>query len=409
MRPDLILASLWRTRRAMRKSAVELAQDRQRLWARLQPWIARTPALSPYWGRRLSEFPIFDPKDLRADYGAWNSTGSSDAQLRQLANAAETGAAAAGLTAGWSSGTGQGNRGLFLANTSERADYVGQSLARLLPGRELFRKQRLALHLRASNSLYSDVRGGRFAFRHVPLEVTQAEAMDALTRFSPTILIAPPHRLLDLAKAGLRLPHLRYLFSGSEPISDGETDYLEEAFGIRPRGIYQATEGFLAAECGHGRLHLNEHAIEFEMEPVANTRGFRPIITDLRRVSQPIVRLRGDDFLELDPDPCPCGFGGRVILPPQGRINDLWHVRRRVLTPREIVQAVEADAGAGLDWQAIAGPSGVTLRTASNVAHSLASRVANTLGELTGMEARWVPDLAGWDGPKRRKVVWSGG
>ena len=410
MRPDLIFASWWRTRRAMRLSADKLAQRRARLWSGLQPWIARIPALASHYGQPLTSFPVVEPSELRADYGAWNSHGKSDAELRRLADAAEAGAPAIGeLSAGWSTGTSGQSRGLFLADAAERADYVGQSLARLLPARELLKKQRLALHLRASNSLYSDVKSGRFAFKHIPLEHGIEEVAGQLQSFAPTILIAPPHRLLSLAKAGLHVPELLHLFCGSEPISDREKDVIEQAFGIRPRAIYQATEGFLAAECEHGRLHLNEHAIEFELEPVSGTNGFRPIITDLRRKSQPIVRLRGDDFIELDERPCSCGYCGRTILPPQGRVSDLWHIGGRVFTPRQVVETVEAEHGADAAWQAVADSRTVTLRVAPEADALAAEGACDALQKLTGLAVTVALDLEIWTGPKRRKVVWADG
>ncbi len=386
-----------------------LTLRRKRLWWRLQPALARTPAIQAHLGLNLAEYPITDPSDLRANYGAWNSLGKSDSEIRALADAAETGADASDLSAGWSTGTGGGKRGLFLANAAERDDYLGQSLARLLPAGALLKNQRLALHLRATNALYSDVRNGRFAFAHFPLESGSAETASAFAAFQPTILIAPPHRLLAFAKDGVRLPSLRYLFCGSEPISPAESAYLTEAFGMRPRAIYQATEGFLGAECNKGRLHLNEHAIEFELEPVDGTEGFCPIITDLRRTSQPVVRLRGDDFVELDTRPCSCGFAGRVIQSPQGRVGDIWRFADRIVTPPQVVASVERILGGAQRWQAIGTPDEVRLRLAPNVSETLAKDAAHNLSVLAGVPITLSQDLSVWAGPKRRKVMWSDG
>ena len=386
-----------------------LKTRRKRLWWRLQPALKRTPAIQAHQGLNLAEYPITDPSDLRANYGAWNSLGKTDSELRALADAAETGADISDLSAGWSTGTGGGKRGLFLTNAAERDDYLGQSLARLLPTGALLKNQRLALHLRASNALYSDVKNGRFAFAHFPLESASAETASAFAAFQPTILIAPPHRLLDFAKAGLRLPSLRHLFCGSEPISPAESAYLTEAFGLRPRAIYQATEGFLGAECSEGRLHLNDHAMEFELEPVDGTDGFRPVITDLRRTSQPVVRQRGDDFVELDKRPCPCGYAGRVIHAPQGRVGDIWRFADRIVTPPQVVSAVEGVLGGARRWQAIGTRDEVRLRLAPDVSEGLAKDAVDTLSVLAGTPTKLAQDLSYWPGPKRRKVMWSDG
>ncbi|MEL6737632.1 MAG: hypothetical protein AAFO28_01780 [Pseudomonadota bacterium] len=400
----------------MRMTPRALARHRERQWQRLQPIIARTPALAGHEGKPLAEFPIVSTADLRADYGAWNSCAKSDAELRNLADSAEAGTPLKGdLSAGWSTGSGGGQRGLFLANEAERADYIGQSLARLLPARALLKRQRLALHLRASNALYSDVSSGRFAFTHIPLEVSPDETIRQLHAFAPTILIAPPNRLLALARSGHSLPSLDHLFCGSEPISESERETIEQGLGLgrglRPRSIYQATEGFIAAECQHGRLHLNEHAIEVELERVSGTAGYRPIFTDLRRKSQPIVRLRGDDFIELadDQSPCPCGYGGRVIKPPQGRVTDLWRFEEGVVTPSQVVEAVEAQHASSGEWQAIARRAEVILRIASGFGEAQAREAASRLQHLTHLPIQIASDLTAWTEHKRRKVVWADG
>ncbi len=392
----------------MRFSAEQLRQGRARAWARLQPALARTPALAAYHGRPLAEYPSTDPGTVRSDYGAWNSLDMTDDALRTLGDAAENGTARGDLSAGWSTGSSGAARGLFVANERERADYIGQSLARLLPARALLERQRLALHLRASNALYSDVKTGRFTFAHFPLERSAQETVDALSQFDPTILIAPPHRLIAFAKAGLRLPSLRHLFCGSEPIGPAESKFVADAFSLRPRAIFQATEGFLGAECEHGQLHLNEHSIEFELEPVPGTDGFRLIVTDLRRVSQPIVRLRGDDYIEINQRRCPCGYAGRVIHPPQGRVSDIWRFTDRIITPVQVVECVEAHLVAPSHWQAIASPVSVQMRTGPEVLQAHAKRAANALGELTGQQVNLEKDLSPWSQPKRRRVVWAG-
>ncbi len=406
-----IFAAWWRTRRAMRQSPGTLSAGRARAWAALQPAIASTPALAEFAGKPLERFPITDIADLRRDYGAWNSLGLSDAALRTMADAAEAGETThpKEITAGWSTGSSGAERGLFVASSAERAEYIGQSLARLLPPRALLRRQRIVLHLRAGNALYSDAGRGRIAFRHLPLAAPLAETLAELESFAPTILIAPPHRLLALAEAGVRLPALRHLFCGSEPISAAERTFVAERMGLAPRAIYQATEGFLGAECAAGRLHLNDHALAVELEPVAGTPGFRPIITDLMRASQPVVRLRGDDYLELDPRPCSCGFAARVIRPVEGRVADLWTGAAESVTPPQIVAAVEGVLGARHRWQAVGEAAQATLRVAPDCPPALAQDAAQALAARAARPIAVRHDLSEWSGPKRRKVVWVGG
>jgi putative adenylate-forming enzyme len=347
--------------------------------------------------------------EVRADYGRWNSLGLSDAELRTMADEAERGEAGSSVTAGWSTGTGGGTRGLFVATAAERADYLGQSLARLLPTRALLQRQRIALHLRAGSSLYSDVARGRIAFGHVPLHRAPNEALADLQEFDPTILIAPAHRLLAFAQAGAKFPALRHLFHGSEPMSPAERDLITAHFGLVPRGIWQATEGFLGAECEHGRLHLNEHSLAIALEPLANTSAFRPVITDLRRRSQPVVRLLGDDLIEPDPGPpCPCGYAGRTVLPVQGRVGDIWRFGDEAVLPRRVVETVETVLGAGPRWQAVAEMDRAVLRVAPDCDQANAAIAAAALGQLVPVPVDLAFDLPPWPGPKRHKVVGHG-
>lgn len=412
MGAERILASWWRTRRAMRLSPAQLQRHRQQQWRALQPALRRTPALQAHAGGRLEDMPIVDVAEIRHDYGQWNSLGLTDTQIRQMADNPQPDNAQAGdISVGYSSGTA-GQRGLFMADAAERADYIGQSLARLLPLAALLKRQRLALHLRSNSALYSDVSRSRFAFAHFPLDRPAAESWTALQAWHPTILIAPPHRLLAMARDAMgSLPSLRHLFYGSEPMSRAEADWLQSRFGLRPLPIYQATEGFLGAACPRGALHLNDHSLEIELEPVPGTPGFCPIITDLRRHSQPIVRVRGDDYLELADQPCPCGFAGRVIAPPAGRVQQIWRYPGQAIPPGQVVDAMEAIVDPQTDWRAVAGPTGVTLHVPADHDCADADRMAEQLRARLALPVpvRAAQDFAPDSGPKRSRVEWQHG
>jgi len=408
MRREATLASWLRTRRAMRFSPQRLADHRQEQWQQLQPTLRSTPALAPHAGKPLQSLPVVDVQDIRRDYGRWNSLGLSDARVRRLADDAEAGTSDAGeLSAGYSTGT-SGRRGIFITSAAERADYIGQSLARLLPLAALFRRQRLALHLRANNTLYGDAASRRLAFAYLPLASSLEETLAELQAWGPTILIAPPHRLLALAAMRGALPGaLRHLFYGSEPMSERDCAIVSGRFGIVPRAIYQATEGFLGASCRYGALHLNDHSLEIELEPVPGTRGFRPIITDLRRRSQPIVRVRGDDYLELVGHDCGCGFAGRIVAPPAGRVQDIWRYAGRAITPGQVVTNVEA-LEPGLDWSAVGSRSSVELRFDAPIDRAKAKRIATEVQLRLAIPVPVLPVTGRLPahGPKRRKVEW---
>lgn len=404
------------TRVAMRRSASGLARRRARLWNDLQSALRDTPALAAHAGQPLSAFPVSDAAAVRADYARWNSLGCTHERLHEAAASAEAGGAGEilpGIVAGYSTGS-MGDRGLFVASAAERADYIGQSLARMLAPGELLRPIRLALVLRAGSRLYSDLGRSRFAFAHFPLDLDEAAMERALADFAPNILIAPSHRLVALAgavRAGrLALPGLRHVFFGAEPMSAIERAWIGEVLGVRADPIYQATEGFLAAACARGRLHLNEHSLEIELEPVPGTPGYRALVTDLKRRSQPIVRLRMDDYLERDPEPCGCGYAGRVIRPVMGRVQDIWRWGERRITPGEIIETLDALLGVPVSWQAIASRERVELRVDPSIDGGRAGQAATQWAAQLRLPVPVIVADAYPEppSPKRRRLCWTG-
>lgn len=392
----------------MGKSRDALARHRNTQWGDLQQALLKTPALAPNAGRALNDMPIIDIHEMRSDYGRWNSLGLTHLEILERADCRQD---TGGISVGYSTGT-TGTRGIFISDARERADYLGQSLARLLPLRALFRPNRLALHLRANNSLYSDVGRRWFQFKYFDLIARAEQSLERLKAYRPTILIAPPHRLIEFAKlsAGSApiLPQLRYLFYGSDALGDAEAVYLQERFGLIPRSIYQATEGFLGATCSCGNLHLNDHSLEIELEPVEGTAGYRPIITDLRRQSQPIVRVRGDDYLELQHNKCACGFSGRIVRPPQGRISDIWNFSVNTISPPDVVRTIESVFGHAFAWNATASIAGVIIKVdpacPNDIAQNLGGYLSSKL-RLTVPVTVSKADIV-WDEPKRRRVSW---
>lgn len=99
--------------------------------------------------------------------------------------------------------------------------------------------------------------------------------------------------------------------------------------------VYQATEGFLAASCSHGTLHLNEEFLYIEPQWIDEHR-FTPLITDFTRSTQPIVRYRLDDVLVRKATPCPCGQATMAIERIEGRCDDQLLLLNRQGTPQVI-------------------------------------------------------------------------
>ena len=359
-----LFSSWYQTRKALTAPPHILADKRERLWKNLQPTLAKTPALAPFAGSALADFPVIKPADMREDISRWNSAGISHADACQAAAAAETGGSGevtSGIIAGYSTGT-SGTKGVFLASARERAVYAGQSIAKLLPLHQMLSGVRVLLFLRANSRLYSDGKGARlFDFRYCPLSLSPQEKLAAAKTYDPHILIAPAHVLAELAGQGFNGASLKQCFYGAEPMGDIESDWVGQTIGKTPAPIYQATEGFLGFTCRHGHLHLNEDSLMVDTLPVKGTDGVQLIVTDLLRTSQPIVRVLLDDFIEPSPLACSCGFAGRTIRPVAGRVQHLWRIHGKVITPRQVTHIMETTLGAAAPWAAHAAPDHATL------------------------------------------------
>lgn len=315
------------------RSADAVAARQQRLLDRHLRRIATTvPFYSAYAGRPLAAWPVMDKAASLEHFGALNAHGVS----REAAwRAAEEGLSRANgsgtigaLTVGTSSGT-SGNRGLFLVSERERHQWLASVLARTLPDFP-FRPHRVAVLLSTANELYDTTRrSGRLAFCFCDIRDGVDAHLQELQAFQPDTIVAPPKVLRALAESGAAIAPER-LFAGGEVLDPLDADFVADAYGVRPRSIYQATEGFLGVACRHGAIHLNEDDMIFERQPVAGHPGrFVPVISDLRRTSQAMIRYRLNDVLVPAEQPCPCGSPLTALERIDGRCDDVVQLPAR--------------------------------------------------------------------------------
>lgn len=224
------------------------------------------------------------------------------------------------ITVGMSSGT-SGNRGLFVVSEKERLAWCGNILAKMLP-KAPWKKQKIALFLRADSPLYQTVRSKTLTFAFFDLLEDQKSLKEKLKAFNPDVLVAPPSQLLMLMDT---CKPIRVISIAETLLSDDEKR-LEKGFGQKIFQIYQALEGFIAFTCCKGSLHINEDLIYLEKEDLGNDR-FIPIITDLSRKTQPIIRYRLDDVLVKRSTPCSCKINFTTIERIEGRLDDILYVK----------------------------------------------------------------------------------
>jgi putative adenylate-forming enzyme len=290
---------------------------------------------SPYYSKykeikRLEDLPMGNKSMLMDNFDKINTKGLKKENCFDLALKSENdrnfSSMIGDISVGLSSGT-SGNRGLFCANSSERALWAGIILAKVLP-RSILSKQKIALFLRANNNLYDRLNSNKIIFCFFDMIIPLKEQINSLESYNPDYLVAPASVLCQIAKCieskSLKITPTK-IFSAAEVLDKADEAYLERVFNQKIHQLYQCTEGFLASTCSHGNLHINEEYIIVEKEYLDKKNGrFIPIITDLFRKTQPIVRYRLNDILVENTDSCPCGSHHLRLNAIEGREDDIF-------------------------------------------------------------------------------------
>jgi putative adenylate-forming enzyme len=328
--------------------------------------LAHSPFYESYKLRPLTEYPIIDKTIWVNNFDSINTKELKGKELLELALNSEQsrnfstmkGEIAVGLSSGTS-----GRRALFVTDKKERLRYAGTILAKCL-GRQILKKHRVALLLRANNRLYETIGGGRIEFSYFDLQQPWSETLTTLQLFKPTILIGPPQVLSLIAQAqttALIELNPEKIIVGAEVLEQIEQTKIEAAFKIPVEQIYQATEGFLGITCRFGTMHLNEDAIIIEKEWLdKSSRRFVPIITDFSRTTQPIVRYRLNDVLVEAEHKCQCGSIYTTLEKIEGREDDILFLYEKKepnkltpVMPDFIRDAMALSADAVLDYRLI--------------------------------------------------------
>lgn len=311
-------------------------------------------------GAPLTTYPLMNKAAMMESFSRINTVGITTEDAFAIAIRAETSRDFApdwnGISIGLSSGT-SGNRGIFLASEKERALWVAAVLHRVI-GFSL-RKRRVAFFLRANNNLYESVNSSLLQFRFYDILFPVNDHLVKLQEQQPHILVAQPSVLLLLAKAvdekQLHIAPAK-IISVAEVLEPVDRRYLERVFKQTIHQVYQATEGFLATTCKNGTLHFNEDTLLIEKKYVddAQTR-FYPVITDLFRESQPVVRYELNDLI-IEKQNCSCGSPFLAIEAIEGRSDDVFRftdrngkeaiifpdfIRRAVMLASEHISAYE--------------------------------------------------------------------
>lgn len=384
--------------------------------ARVQRWLRRdvpeVAAFQTFAGKssRLDDLPVMEKPDLMADFSRYNVPAiTNDQGWQAFAGDRRIGDYIVGASTGTS-----GNRGLFVISQCERFAWLGAILAKALPDFWRYR-DRIALLLPLDTPLYDSAnRTKRLTLRFFDTNLPIAEHRTGLRALDPTVLIAPPRILRQIAEMDLGLSPRR-VFSCAEKLEHFDRVAIEAAFRVPLREIYMATEGLLGVTCAHGRMHLAEDCMHFGFEDREDGLSV-PVISDFSRTTQIMVRYRLNDLIRLGTERCSCGSPLRLVDEIVGREDDIVCLigddgREVELTP-DILRNVIVDTDrAILDFQLVqTGPSDLALYLPAATLEPVREQACRNVGALLHRHgisdcSIGVVDLTPNRGTKLRRVM----
>lgn len=301
----------------------------QNRWRHFQSTLRSSPFYSELSkiNTPIGDYPIMNKSSFMNNFDLINTEGITFKQANKVALEAELSRnfspMLGNVSVGLSSGT-SGNRSVFLSSDKERAQWVATILDRVIG--LSFKHRTVAFFLRANNNLYSAVQSNLLNFEFFDLLQHINIHIKRLNELNPSILVAQPSALLELAnyhRNGQLTITPEKIISIAEVLYPEDRTILENSFGQKIHQIYQCTEGFLASTCKEGTLHFNEDFLVIEKKYIDDDRSrFHPIITDLLRVTQPIVRFELNDII-IEKKNCLCGSQQLAIEQIEGRSDDI--------------------------------------------------------------------------------------
>ena len=267
---------------------------------------------------------------------------------------------------GLSSGT-SGNKTLTVLSREELAGY-GIALF-LRKGVYGIPRKRVLFALRTNNPAYME--GGKLGTRLYFVDYTASlDQLVGLIREKDINVIAAPPSLIELLlRRHEQLGGIRWVVSYAEVLDDALKHRVRELLGVPVSQIYQGAEGFIAFTCREGNLHLNEDLLFFEFRPLDERRPkvCNVVVTDLHRRTEPIVRYRMNDIVELAESPCSCGTSFRTVERIHGRKDDVFVLSSeegvRYLFPDYVRRSINQTSDQIREYQAIQhDPSHIEIR-----------------------------------------------
>ena len=168
------------------------------------------------------------------------------------------------------------------------------------------------------------------------------EHLSRIHKLQPNIIVGQPSLLILLAEAQskeeIRL-NPEQIISVAEVLSPKDQEIIERVFQIKKFNKYiNVPKECLVKAVKEGNIHLNEDGLIIEKQWIDKKR-FVPIITDLRRNAQPIIRYKMNDILHATE--CSCGSKMLAVSAIEGRTDDLLIFQQdKIIFPDFIRRAI---------------------------------------------------------------------
>jgi phenylacetate-CoA ligase len=127
-----------------------------------------------------------------------------------------------------------------------------------------------------------------------------------------------------IESTGRRVPPLRGVFTTAEKLYPQQRLVIARVFGCHVYDLYGASEvQNIAAECPHGRLHVNADFAVLEVDRSSKP-GVAPplILTSLWNYAMPFIRYRNEDCANPSDERCTCGNNFPLMTLDVARVSD---------------------------------------------------------------------------------------
>ena len=128
-----------------------------------------------------------------------------------------------------------------------------------------------------------------------------------------------------IESSGRRVAPLRGAFTTAEKLYPAQREVIGRVFGCHVYDCYGSSEvQNIAAECPHGRMHINADFVVLEVDRTGVAPGApTPLIaTSLWNYAMPFIRYRNEDCADLLADRCDCGNNFPLMTLNVARVSD---------------------------------------------------------------------------------------